>query len=280
MRGPLQLRAEWISVWILVCGLGFAAAEQPLPSADQVMQRVLERSQTRAAATNAPAWTYNKLAVMEKLDGKGKVEDRTEKLYRVQIIQGVPVSKLIKVEGRDLTPGELKKENQHDAALQKQVSGRDPKKAVAGREALITTNLAERFQFTALRRETIQGRQTVVITFVAKPIKGKDSIPDQILNRMAGTLWVDETTAEVARLEVHLTQELSLGLFGVLGTLHGCQMALLSKPMPDGTWLPEKTDMSFSARFVLSNVRFHMEETSDGYVLEPVPQLENTPGTP
>jgi hypothetical protein len=41
--------------------------------------------------------------------------------------------------------------------------------------------------------------------------------------------------------------------------------------MTDGTWLPEKTKLSLSARMFLSSVRFQMEETSANYTLESVP---------
>jgi hypothetical protein len=252
--------------WVLVAGL---SAAEPLPSGDQVVQRMLDRSAARAAVTNAPAWAYEKRTVMLKLDGDAKLEERTEKLYQVRIIQGVPFSQLVKVEGRELTEAELRKEDQREAAFQKRLSGRDPKKALAQREALVTQELVERYQYQTLRREAIHGRQTVAVSFEAKPGKGDDSIADRVLNRLAGTLWVDEATADVARLEVHLTKGFSIGLLGMLGSIKDCRMDLASTPMTDGTWLPEKTKVSMSARMLLSSVRFQMEETSAGYRLEP-----------
>jgi hypothetical protein len=254
--------------WVLAAGLGQAA--ESLPSGQQVLQRVLDHSAALAAVTNASAWAYDKRTVMEKLDGDGKVEERTDKLHRVRIIQGVPFSRLVKMEGRQLTEAEVKKEDQREVAFQKQLSGRDPKKAVAGREALITKDLIERYQYQVLRREAVLGRQTLVVSFEAKPGKDDSSVQDRVLNRLAGTLWVDEETADVARLEVRLTKGFSMGVLGVLGAIKDCQMVLQSKPMPDGTWLPEKTKLSLSARMFLSNVRYRMEETSSNFKLESV----------
>ena len=246
-------------------------AVAPLPSGDQVIRRMMDRSAAMAAATNAPAWTYDKRTVMEKLDSDSKVEERTEKLYRVQIIQGVPFSQLVKVEGRDLSEAEIKKENQHEAAFQKQLSGRDPKKAVKQRESFITTNVIERFEFKTLQREAVGGRQTIVVSFEPKPGKDDGGIQDRLLSRMAGMLWVDEATGDVARLQVQLTKGFSMGLLGVLGSIKECRMTLESKPMTDGTWLPEKTTMLMSARMFLSSVRFQMEETSSNFTLEAAP---------
>ena len=246
-----------------------AGAGQPLPSADQVIQRMLVHSAALAAATNAPAWAYDKTQVMSQLDGDAKVKERTEKLYRVRIIQGVPFSRLVKVGGRELTEADIEKESQHEAAFEKGFSGRDPKKAVAKHEALITKDMMDLFQCTVLRREAIHGHQTVVVSFEGKPGKGGGGIQERMLSRMAGTLWVDEETADMARVEVHLTKGFSLGILGVLGTIKDCQMNLESKPMTDGTWLPEKTVLSVSGRMLLSSMRFKMEETSANYTLEP-----------
>jgi hypothetical protein len=246
-----------------------ADALAPLPSGDQVIRRMLDRYAARAAATNAPVWAYDKRMVTEKLDGDDKVEQRTEKQYRVQIIKGVPLSKLVKVEGRDLTDAELKKENQHEAGFQKQLSGRDPKKAVKEGEALINKDLVDRFQYKTLRREAVFGRPTVVVSFWAKPGKDDGSVQGRVLSRLAGTLWVDEATADVARLEVHLTQGFSMGVLGILGSVKECGMELVSRPMTDGTWLPDKTTLLVSARMFLSSIRFRMEETSSNFTLEP-----------
>ncbi len=49
-------------------------------------------------------------------------------------------------------------------------------------------------------------------------------------------------------------------------------MDMLSRPMTDGTWLPEKTEMSISARMLLMSTHFKMEETSSNFTLEPVLQ--------
>lgn len=262
-------------LWLLLAGWGpMPLRAQPLPPADQVVKRLQARSAALAATTNAPAWAYDKQTVMEQLDGNLKVEDREEKLFRVRMIQGVPFSRLVKVEGRDLTEAEIKKENQRETAFQKRISGRDPKAAVDDGEALITEDLVSRFTYKVLRRETIHDRPTLAVSFTAKPGQTDDKLHDRLLNRLAGTFWVDEATADVARLEVRLTKGFSMGVLGVLGALKDCRMDMASRPMSDGTWLPERTQVSVSARMLLSGVQFRMEEKSSNYLLEPGPTAE------
>ena len=233
----------------------------------------MDRSAAVAKATNAPAWAYDKRTLMEKLDSDAKVEERTEKLYRVLIIRGVPFSRLVGVAGTNLTEVEIKKENDRETAFQKQLSGRDPNKAVKRRESFITKDMIERFEYKVLRRETVQGHQTVVVSFEPKPGKEGSIIQDRLFSRLAGMLWVDEATGDIARLQVHLTKGFSMGLLGMMGSIKDCRMNLESKPMPDGTWLPEKTSMLISARMFLSSVRFRMEETSSNFKLEAATEL-------
>ncbi len=147
------------------------AAAQALPSTDQMIQRMEDRSAALARVTNAPAWSYDKKQVMTTLDGDGKVEAQTESLYRVQIIHGVPFSRLIKIAGRDLTKEELEKENKRQADFEKGLGGRDPKKAVmADGEALITTNMMDRFPVPgAPPRGNPLGRPAIAVSFAAKP---------------------------------------------------------------------------------------------------------------
>ena len=247
---------------------GVSVAAALLPSGDQVIRRMMDRSAALAAATNAPAWAYDKRMLVEKLDGDARVEERTEKLYRVRIIRGVPFSRLVGLSGRDLTEAELRRENEREASFQKQLSGRDPKKAVRQREAFITKDMIDRFEYKVLRRETVRGRQTLLVSFEPRPGRDGGSFQDRLLSRLAGMFWVDEEMGDVARLQVRLTEGFSMGWLGVLGSIKECRMNLESKPMPDGTWLPEKTTMAISARMFLSSVRFRMEETSSNFKLE------------
>jgi len=254
--------------------LVFAArlpAQAPLPPGNQVIQRVMERSATKAKDTNVPVWAYDKRSVKKQLDGNAKVLESEERLFHVRMVQGVPIQKLVKIEGRELTKTQLKEENRNEDAFRERVSGRDARKTVVNREALIDSNLISRFQFTTQRREMLRERPTLVVGFEAKPGKDADSIPEQLMRRMTGTLWVDESTAEVAQLDVSLSKPLSLGAFGMLGTIRDCRLALHSTRMPDGTWVPHESAMSFSARFLLKNIRFLMEETSTNYSLEAAP---------
>src|ERR1700704_3271275 len=74
----------WIKLFaLLVLSGGMAPlllAEKTL-SANEVMQKAVERARWSATQHDRPNYIYTKITVAEDLDAHGKVKERTEKLY-------------------------------------------------------------------------------------------------------------------------------------------------------------------------------------------------------
>ena len=65
----------------------------------------------------------------------------------------------------------------------------------------MTPELLARYQFAVKQRVVLSNRPTLVVTF--KPKDGdlpERSVEDRILNRLTGTLWIDEAEADTARV--------------------------------------------------------------------------------
>lgn len=245
---------------------------QSLPAAAEVVEKLLARSAEVARADQATVWVYDKTSVIEELGSKGQVTGSTEKLHRVRTVRGIPFSRLVKIQGQPLSEGERQKEDQREAEFRKRISGRDANAVASRKEALITRELVDRYRFEVRKREMIGGRPTLRLSFAVKPEKAakEAGIQDRILNRLAGTLWVDEASSEVARLHVELTEGLSLGWLGILGSLSECRFSLVRRPMPDGAWLPLTQETQITARKLTSSVHFRVKEESANFQTEPV----------
>ena len=195
-----------------------AAADLPLPPSAQVTRRLIEHSQALAATNGGPKYIYPKRTLIERLDSSGQVASSEERLYEVTLVGGVPLNRLLKITGREMTPDELEEEQQREERFQQRVSSMDPKKLVARREGLVTAELLNHYQFTVSRRIQLYGRATLVVDFKPKdnpaPAKG---IRDRVLNRIAGTLWVDEEDGELAKVSARLTETIYMGWFGWMG---------------------------------------------------------------
>jgi len=228
------------------------------------MHRVVERAKAVARGNEASHYTYEKRSITKRFDSHDRPVETTDKIYRVILIHGLPFTRLIKVQGKELSPQQLEKEDKREAAFRQKVTRVDVTKKAAHREPVASADLVNQFEYTVVRREMVSGRPTLVLTFKAKPAKD-ESISDKVLHRLEGTLWVDEAEAEVARVDARLREPVSLGWLGMIGALTKCQLAFERLRLPDAVWVNAKTDVSIVGREVFKAMRFTMNEESSGF---------------
>lgn len=242
----------------------YAASASTSPSAADVMARVVDRAAQVAKTGDTEKYTYVKQSLFEELSVSGAALHSTERTYQVQLIGGWPFSRLIKVQGVELTPADMARENQRERDFRNKLAGRDLDKAARARQPLVLPELIGRYNFTVLSNDTYQARDTVVLQFTPKPANPEATLQDRIYNRLAGCIWVDQQEAEVARLRVHLTEEFSLGWVGMLGSLKQCELSLDRLRMSDGTWVNARHTLLLIGRKLLSPMRYRTtEESSD-----------------
>jgi hypothetical protein len=265
-RSGVALPAMLVVAGLLSLLLGRGRATEALPSASEVTRRMLEHARTVAESDQTPQYTYEKRSVVEQLDAGGRVLTSEEKIHEVRLIRGLPFNRLVKIQGRELTPEESKREAAREERFQQKFVSADRRKMAARKQALVTPELLARYQFVVKQRVTLNSRPTLVVAF--KPCGGdlpEKSIEDKILNRMAGTLWIDEAEADTARLEATLLGSMTIGWFGWLGSLTRCDLSLTRQRMPDGVWVNDRMTLSIQCRKVIASERFRLTEESRGF---------------
>lgn len=245
--------------------LSVTAAELPLPAASNLLQRLVERAQVVAQAGGTNYYTYEKRSVMEELDEKERVTKSTEKHYRVELIGGLPFPRLVKVEGKELSAKDLEKENQRETAFRQRVTRVDMNKKARRKEGLATPELVERFDFQVTKREVVEGRPTLVMTFAPRTNAPAKTMEDKVFQKVFGTVWVDEREAEMTKLDASVRGPVPLGWFGAAGSLHKFQASIERSRMPDGVWVNRKSSFWIVARKLLSAIRTRTVEESSGF---------------
>jgi hypothetical protein len=260
------------AVVVVVLGLGLgwpgagyeARAEVELPPVRVILDRMVDRA---AAWTREDrVYSYQKRSVLEQLDAHGRPIDSIEKEYQVELIRGIPFPRLVRIQGRDLTAEEIRRENDRERALRDRVTGTDPAGMVERREPLVTHALLERYEFTLDQVKQVGDRRLLVLAFEPR----QDGVPtrtiqDRILARLGGRVWVDDEEAEVARIEVTLREAFSLGWFGMLGSLQQCELFLERQRMPDGVWIPTRQSLLLIGRRLLAPMRYRTTEEIHGF---------------
>ena len=251
---------------LLSCWRGYGLAPEALPPASEVTRRMLEHAQTVAESEEGPQYTYEKRSLFEQLDVAGRADSSEEKIYQVRLIQGFPFNRLIKIQGRQLTPEESKRQDAKEEKFQQQFVSADRRKLAARKQALVTPELLARYQFVVKQRVVLSNRPTLVVTF--KPKEGalpERSVEDRILNRLTGTLWIDEAEADTARVQANLVDSVTVGWFGWIGSLTQCNLSLTRQRMPDGVWINDRMTLFIQCRKLISSQRFRLTEESRGF---------------
>jgi hypothetical protein len=214
-----MIRTHAIRFLLLVVGLAALdvrsarATEEGLPSADQLLQQMLEHS--RGAQTTAGRGYYlcTKQTVTDELDSSGQITTRKVKL------------------------GESRP-NPHET--------RDAGKWTSQNGFNLDEDLLRRYNFTVVKREILNGRPSFVLTFVPKaPPPPPRKFQDRLLNRAMGTIWLDQQDHELVKASLRLGQPVS---FGILGAVDIVTFGFERGRTEEGTWLTKWTDVYFKGR--------------------------------
>jgi hypothetical protein len=236
-----------------------ALAEGQLPDVATVVQRVLQRAEQTAQTPEELKYCYKKRSLTEELDDSGKPVKSTEKIYEVTPIEGVPFSRLIRIQNRDLTEEERAAQDRKEERFRQKLA--EKKSPVHPREDELTSDLVKRYDYKVLRREHVDNRSVLVLSFRAKsPRPPEQSIEDKVLNRLAGQVWVDEAEWEVLQVRVELTEDLSLGLFGMFGSIKRCDVKIEQQRLPDNVWVKKSFAVLLAGRKVFTPMGYRKIE--------------------
>lgn len=253
----------FVLCWVLGLQMGWAG--ESLPDSAEVTSKIVQRARAVARSQGNPPYSYQKRSLVEELDAAGQVVKATEKTYEVTLIAGVPFSRLVKIQGRQLTPEELKKEDAREEAFRQKLTAVNLKHLARKKETWLTPALVGKFQFTVQERLHYQGRKTLRLEFQPKPggLPAK-TLQDRVLNRLAGTLWLDEEDAEIVKGSVHLSESVNVGM-GIIGSLSQLELILERQRMTDGVWVNTKHSILIQGRKLFSAMRYKTTEESSGF---------------
>jgi hypothetical protein len=107
--------------------------------------------------------------------------------------------------------------------------------------------------FQLVGRETINGRPAIVLTFKPKPDYkgGGDGLEKYLLQNSKGKVWVDENDYQMAKIEIEVTDSISLAL-GLLAKVQPGSRAFFEwRKFNEEVWLPYRSDFTAKIRILL-----------------------------
>jgi hypothetical protein len=209
-------------------------------------------------------YTFTEMRKEIEIDKKGTIADKSEKEFQVFFVDGREVSKLIKQNGRELSPDEQRKEEERVAKVirdhqERQRKKKDEEKAVAEgkkspqrneNEVTISTFL-KASQFANPRRERFRGQEVDVFDFEPRPNFKPHGSVENLIQKLVGVIWIDDNAKQVVRLEARLNDAFKMAGGVFVSVRPGSAFVFEQELVNNEIWLPSYVEVNLSARVFL-----------------------------
>ena len=244
---------------VLLATVGVAAAQdvaRPLPDIPRLMREV--EAKQRAAEEARRDYIFHAVETEVEVDGKGSPKKTEVKEYDDFWIKGVPVERLVKKDGRELTADEAKKESERiDKEVEKD-SERRAKEDAKGKETdprgndeVTVSRLLELGSFTNARRVQMARRDTIAVDYTGDPQAKTKNRFEGVIRDMAGTVWVDEQDKSIARIEGRFVSGFKVGGGLMASIREGTNFTVQMTKVNGEVWLPARVEGKGEARVLL-----------------------------
>jgi hypothetical protein len=244
--------------------------DRPLPDIAALMYEV--EAHQKAAEAIQKDYLYHSVETQQEKDGGGAVKKTTTKEYDVFWISGVPVRKMLKKDGRELTSDEQKKESER---IDKEVAKAQEKKDKAdskgketsprGNDMITVSRFLELGSFTNARRVQLDDRDTIVVDYAGNPKAKTRNRAEDVVRDLVGTIWIDEQDRVIRKTEGHFLNAFKIGAGLVVNIRKDTSFGMDQRKVNGEVWLPARIEAQGAARAFLlfsfnGNVQVQMSD--------------------
>ena len=213
------------------------------------------RNEQRAESLRA-SYAYTATTTFGRIDQEGRVTQEEGRTYEIIHLGGRAVARLLRKEGgQALSEAERRREDERVNTVvreyeQQRLSGRagrlgQEERGSSGR-TIVWAPLGPVGSFPAylrmsdfsnIRRERVRGRAVIVVEFQPKRGVASNSDFERQASKMAGTLWIDEASQHVIRIESYFCDDDNRNV-------QGSSLRLERTLVNDEVWLPSRLEMN------------------------------------
>jgi hypothetical protein len=233
-----------------------SSAEKPLPDIVAMMHDV-EQNQRKAEAIEKD-YICHSVERQEQTDSGGRVKKTTVLEYDHYWSEGVPVRRLVRKDGKDLSASELAKE---DERIRKEVGKAREHRAKAeaegkptnarGDELIPVSRLLELGRFTNPRRVQLGARDTIAVDYEGDPSARTRNRAEEVIRDLRGTVWVDENDRMLVRAEGYFANGFKIGAGLLVSIQKGTRFEMNQKKVNEEVWSPAHIEAHGAARALL-----------------------------
>jgi hypothetical protein len=242
-----------------------SAADEPqaaLPDAATLLREVeAHQKQLDKIREN---YTFRATQTTRQLDSGGNTKKIETEEREVFFVNGNRVQKLVRKDGKDLSPDQARKEEERvnkEVVKVSQPGYTDPDKG-----EITVARLLQIVTFSRPRRLVLNGRDTIAFDFAGDAHAKTRSRDEDALKKVSGTIWIDQADHEVSRMSATLDDNYHVG-FGLLASIaKGSNVVFDQALIRNEAWLPTAIALHLQARaFLVAGFRADIDVRFDEY---------------
>jgi hypothetical protein len=210
-------------------------------------------------------YTYTENVTKRSLDSKGQLREKETETRELTFYKGNRIRRVIAKNGKPLTPDEVADENKRVEKrireIEKKETEKEKKKASSPEnpededfDRNRRPSIADVLRASKLvnpRRERYRNRDVIVFDYEPLPGYKPQKDYEKIFGKMAGALWVDEESKQVARVEARLVEAYKIGGGLVASLKEGGSFVIEQNRVNDEIWLPTRADLNLGIKVFL-----------------------------
>ena len=215
------------------------------------------------------SYAYSTTSTAGRIDKDGRVTEEEGASYEVFHLGGRPVARLVRKRGgQPLSEAERQAEDERVNNLVREYEQQRSSPSATGRPQaarpssgfvivrmpLMTSDWLSAYRrmsdFSNIRRERLRERAVLVVEFRPKPGVAPKTDFERQTRAMAGTLWIDEASQHVIRMESYFCDDYER-------TVQGSSVRVERVLVNDEVWLPSRTETNHTLSFAFgTSARF------------------------
>jgi hypothetical protein len=210
-------------------------------------------------------YTFRAVQSTRQLDSSGNTKKVETEEHEVFFVNGHRVEKLVRKDGKDLTPDQARKEQDRvnkEVVKISQPGYRDNTE----KDDITVARLLQIVSFSRPRRVSLKGRDTIAFDFAGDEHAKTHGRDEDALKKVSGTVWIDEADREVSRMSATLDENYHVG-FGLLASVaKGSNLVFDQALIRNEAWLPTAITLHLQARaFLVAGIRADVDIRFDQY---------------
>jgi hypothetical protein len=212
-------------------------------------------------------YTFHEITRTDDLDASGAVHGSTTEERDVFYVNGHRVARLLKKNGKELNESENRDEQERVRKLTEK-----DLKALPGHswnrrgENVSLSQILPLMRISNPRRATLSGRSCMVFDFIGDRHAKAHGLAENAAKRITGTVWIDETDHEVARLEVRFDDNFHIGAGFLANIQRDTSLVFVQSRIDQDLWMPVATEIHLAARELLvKNIRENISVKDSGF---------------